>query len=1191
MTDRVGERLGNYHLLRLLGRGGFAEVYLGEHVSLKTYAALKLLRTQLAHEDAEDFLLEAQKLARLNHPHIMRVLDFAVQEGTPFLVMEYAPGGTLRMRHRKERQLPLETIVGYVSQIASALQYAHDHRLIHRDVKPENMLLGSRQEVLLSDFGLAIFASHTHPYSTLELPQQMAGTSLYLAPEQLSGRPHPQSDQYALGIVVYEWLTGKLPFHGTLLEVAMQHLSLAPPSLREHVPDLAPAIEEVVMRTLAKEPLQRFASVHDFASALQHAAQKGRPLHSTLLSASEPAASMQKSSFSEPKSTASFASFQEPEEQNQPESEPMWNMPTFPTPFIGREQEVASLCAMLRQAEVRLLTLVGMGGIGKTRLGVEVATQLRAHFADGVCFVGLAPVSNPDLVVSTIADALRIRAMPGRPLGEQVRAELARKQVLLLLDNFEQVAEAASIVEELLLACSHLSVLITSRAVLHLQAEHLFPVHPLALPDLSHPPSYEVLIHSPAILLFQQRARAVLPTFHLTSENVQTIAEICVRLNGLPLAIELAAARIRLLPPQALLSRLTSRLQVLTGGARTLPPRQQTLRKTLQWSYDLLSPQEQQLFRRLSVFVSSYSLEIVEALYHELGDQTSDVLNSMASLLDNSFIQQDEQTGNTLRFLMLETVREYGLECLRESGEGERCQFAHAEYYLTLAERAEPHLRGGSQQLRWLTVLTEEQENLRAALQWVVEHEETERALRLSGATWWYWFMRSSYDEALHWLEASLMLPDTGERTTARAQVLAATGFLIGVLRGDVTKACPLLEESMALYQERGDRRGYAHALQFFASMYEVQGDYRTARTLGEQAVDLCRALGDDWKVAFGLNDLARVTWALGDAEAAAALWQECIALGRKIGERWGLPRPLAALATLLVAQGDYVQALELAQEGLAIAQEMGDMETLMSLLALQVEGLMRQDDVQAVHLVQEGLASAREMGDQERISIFLRLMGDIAQNQGNLKQATDSYRESLTLALQPARMKELVGRCLLGLAKIAKTEKRFQRAAHLFGAAEPWLNVNVSLSPIERAAYASEVAEVQAHLGGEPFAAAWSEGRSLTPEQVLTTPTLPGTPAQDQPQSSRKASPSKSIQATSSTDSARPELLEPLSERELEVLRLMADGQSNSEIARTLFVSMGTVKTHLRHIYGKLDAHTRTQAVARARMYQLLSS
>jgi predicted ATPase/DNA-binding NarL/FixJ family response regulator len=810
---------------------------------------------------------------------------------------------------------------------------------------------------------------------------------------------------------------------------------------------------------------------------------------------------------------------------------------------------------------------VGMGGIGKTRFGVEAATQLRAHFADGVCFVGLVPISNPDLVMSTIADALRIREMPGRPLGEHVRAELGQKHLLLLLDNFEQVAEAASIVEELLLACSHLKVLITSRAVLHLQAEHLFPVHPLALPDLSHPPTYEVLIHSPAITLFQQRARAVLPTFHLTSENVQTIAEICVRLNGLPLAIELAAVRIRLLPPQALLSRLASRLQVLMGGARTLPPRQQTLRKTLQWSYDLLTLEEQQLFRRLSVFVSSYSLETVETLCHELGDQTTDVLNSMASLLDNSLVQQDEQAGNKPRFLMLETVREYGLECLRESGELERCQFAHAEYYLTLAERVEPHLRGGGQQLKWLTVLTQEQENLRTALQWLVEHEETERALRLSGATWWYWFMRSSYHEALHWLEASLTLPDTGERTTARAQMLAATGFLIGDLRGDVTKARTLLEESMALYQERGDRRGYAHALQLFAGVYEIQGDYITARTLDEQGVDLCRALGDDWKVAFGLNDLARVTWAMGDAEAAATLWQECIALCRKIGERWALPRPLSALASLLFAQGDYVQTLKLAQEGLAIAQEMGDMEILMNLLALQAEVLTRQDDVQAVHLAQEGLASARDMGDQDSISIFLRLMGDIAQNQGNLKQATDYYHESLTLALKSARMKELVGRCLIELAKIAKTEKRFQRAARLFGAAEPWLNVNISMFPIERAAYASEVAEVQACLGDESFAAVWTEGRTMPTEQAVAVPEtfVTSPPLPDHP---KVASLSKV-----------PGYPAGLTAREVEVLRLVTQGLTDVQIAERLVISPRTVTTHLTFIYNKLGVPSRTAA------------
>src|SRR2546421_7146117 len=270
-SGREGQQLGNYRLIRLLGRGGFADVYLGQHVHLNSHAAVKILHARLTGEDAQQFVREAQTLAHLSHPPIVRVLDFTIQEYTPFLMMEYAPGGTLRSLHPKATRLPLETVVRYVTQVASALQYAHDQRLVHRDVKPENMLLGSRSQVLLSDFGLAMLAPHTISASTEAMAQPLAGTSPYLAPEQLHGRPRPSSDQYALGVVVYEWLCGAPPFHGSPFEIAMQHLSLPPPPLRERLPDLSPGIEEVVLRALAKEPGQRFASVQDFTAALQRA--------------------------------------------------------------------------------------------------------------------------------------------------------------------------------------------------------------------------------------------------------------------------------------------------------------------------------------------------------------------------------------------------------------------------------------------------------------------------------------------------------------------------------------------------------------------------------------------------------------------------------------------------------------------------------------------------------------------------------------------------------------------------------------------------------------------------------------------------------------------------------------------------------------------------------------------------------
>src|SRR6266568_827031 len=588
MADHMGQQLGNYRLIRLLGQGNFSEVYLGEHIHLNTRAAIKVLHGQLTSDYREGFLSEARTIAHLRHPHIIQVLDFGLEGMTPFLVMDYAPNGTLRQCHPTGTLLSLDTVVTYVTQVAQALQYAHQEKLIHRDVKPENMLLGRTNEVLLSDFGIAIIVQT----SRSQHPQDAAGSIAYMAPEQIQAHPSPASDQYALGIVVYEWLSGDCPFQGSLTEIAIKHALTPPPSLCEKVPTIPPAIEHVVLKALAKDPKERFASVRAFASALEEAVKvesSGRTLFPFV---SDP--SGEHPAEAELRSDQLHVRF--------------YNLPAQLTSLIGRAHELQALCTLLRQAEVRLVTLTGTGGVGKTRLSLQVATDLLDDFADGVCFVSLASISNPDLVTATIAQTLGIQEAGEQSVAELLHAYVRDKRLLLLLDNFEQIAEAAPRLVDLLVGCPGLKILVTSRAVLHIRGEHEFPVPPLALPDLTHLPEGEALAQYAAVALFLECAQTARPDLQLTPANTRTIAEICVRLDGLPLAIELAAARIKLLSPQALLARLEHRLQVLTSGARDVPVRQQTLRNTLAWSYDLLDAQEQRLFRRLSVFVGGYTL-------------------------------------------------------------------------------------------------------------------------------------------------------------------------------------------------------------------------------------------------------------------------------------------------------------------------------------------------------------------------------------------------------------------------------------------------------------------------------------------------------------------------------------------------------------------------------------------------------
>jgi predicted ATPase/class 3 adenylate cyclase len=542
------------------------------------------------------------------------------------------------------------------------------------------------------------------------------------------------------------------------------------------------------------------------------------------------------------------------------------NLPIQPTPLLGRESEVAEITDLLRSEDVRSLTLTGTGGTGKTRLALQSAAELIDEFEDGVFFVALAPISDSGLVASTVAGTLSVSESAGRALEEDLRDYLSNKELLLILDNFEQVVDAAPLVGELLSGCPGLKVLATSRTPLRIYGEHEYAVRPLEVVDPGHLPPIETLRQNEAIRLFTERAHAAKTDFSLTNENAPAVAEICARLDGLPLAIELAAARMKLLSPQAICSRLGDPLKFLTGGARDLPERQRTLRGAIAWSHALLDEGEQALFARLSVFSGGCALEAVEAICDAEGDLSIDVLEGLSSLVDKSILRQEERVEEEPRFAMLETLREYARERLEASGNAEKTRRLHAGYFLALAERGESKRRE-PEEAAWLEHLDVEHDNMRAALSWTLESEEAELGLRLAGTLWRFWWMRGHYDEGRRWLEEALA--KDGGAPVARTKALEAVGWLADD-QGDIDRAVAAAEEGLRISaRAQIPSRVTASFLRMLGSAAYVRGDHDQAARLYEDSLTLSREAGDERSVASSLLQLGNVSGDRGDHEEA----------------------------------------------------------------------------------------------------------------------------------------------------------------------------------------------------------------------------------------------------------------------------------------------------------------------------------
>jgi len=1007
-------RVGAYDALSLMGRGGMGEVYEAYDTRLGRKVALKLLRSTLTSnpEAVRRFEQEARAASSLNHPNIVTVYEIGDMDGRRFLAMELVEGHSLASL--VGRSMGVGAVARIGAQLARALSVAHAAGIVHRDIKPENIMVRADGYVKLLDFGLArLVPQMTAARRRADAPTEVGtilGTPRYMAPEQARGEMATgASDVFSLGVVLFELASGVHPFEA---EGALTANAAPPP--RPRLPEMPP-LERLLLGMLEIHPAARPPVGAVAAELTKLAVAVSQPIELGALTAA----------------------------RDEPRTH---NLPPQRTPLIGRAAEIEDVKARLLDPGVRLLTLTGPGGTGKTRLAIHVATDLVPCFEGGVSFVDLAPITEPELVAFTVARALGVSDTGDRLLVSVLGEHLnARGPTLLLIDNFEQVSAAAGIVRELIDASSAVTALVTSRHALRIYGEQELPVAPLPLPEPGDAPSPAALIECPSVALFVQRAAAVRPDFTLTARNAHAVADICRQLDGLPLAIELAAARIKILPPTELLGRLERRLELLTGGARDLPERQQTLRRTITWSYDLLTPAEQMLFRRLAVFVGGCTLEAVEAVCNTREDLGVDVLQGVASLVDNSLLAQRVSEEAAPRFFMLETFREYARDKLLHSGDADDAARAHAAYMLVLAEEV-PLALNPPEREPWLRTCDAEHGNIRAAFLYLIGGGHVEWALRLAAAIFRFWEQRELVTEGRETLARVLAMSGAEQPTPLRARVLYGASVLADV-HGDLATAEAYSQEACDIYRHVGDMRGVAAALTAWAWQAQHGGRYAEATARHAETVALWKELGDTTAVDLARFNVAIAAKGQGDVALARGIFEDLCASAEARRDPRAVASALNGLGDLAAAQTDYETARRYHQRSLATFRQIDDRWGIAQVLADIADVDLHTGDHAAAHrALLEALGSFRALGHQRGI----------------------------------ARQLDRLSWC-------ASREHRHEAAVRLAGAATATRQrIGAPIKPSERARIDEALAHARAHMHPASYDAAWRTGHTATLDSLL---------------------------------------------------------------------------------------------------------
>ncbi|MDK2982410.1 MAG: hypothetical protein PWQ55_2757 [Chloroflexota bacterium] len=1084
-AQMIGQTLNQrYRLDRELGRGGMGAVFQGYDTLLNRVVAVKLLiAAQLDEQARSDLLAEARAVAQLNHPNIVSVYDAGESEGVPFVVMEFMPGTSLH----EEPPQGVEASVQAALQICAALQEAHQHGIIHRDLKPENVIEAGNGLLKLSDFGLARSLDEN-----LSPDSALSGTLAYLSPEQAMGQPlDGRTDLYALGVMLYEFTTGQLPFQADdPLALVSLHLHQDPLPPADLAPDLPEPLQAIILRLMAKDPQARYDS----------AAQVEKALQETLS-----------------------------EQQYAAHARVLHNIPLDLTSFIGRENEVAQVRELMRAN--RLLTLTGVGGTGKTRLALQAARGLLDDFRDGVWVVELSTIFEPEQVLRTISGTLDIRIPGNRSLMEALQDYLRPRQLLLVLDNCEHLITACSAAAGQLLAnCPDLKILATSRESLGLNGERNFHVPSMHLPEKNTGLTQEDVWQIESMQLFRDRALSVKPDFQPDDSQTRAAARICARLDGIPLAIELAAARVRVMPVEEIADRLSDRFRLLTGGSRTAMPRQQTLEALIDWSYDLLTEQEKVLLRRLSIFTGGWTLSMAEAVCADEQLDKVEILDILTRLVDKSLVNSDTRRDEA-RFAMLETIRQYARNKLIQSGESGQLRDRHLRTFARFSEKVALQL-WQTDQVQWMDRLEEEHDNIRAALEWSLcegcAKEHVMLGVRLAVNIFLFWLVRGYWSESLDWmrkLRAHPKIQDAQEPEVIR--LVYSIGFIIKEM-GDLHAARDSFEQALTMARAAQDQRsqGYAllglgevammerflepakayidESLTIFRALNEPlglaltlsrkgglasdsKGDYEEAKKYYQENLKICRDVGHILGIAGTLMALGRIEMYHGDAEIGRGYLQESLSIFRESRDKSGIAGALSAIGYADLYADNLESSRESYEEVLRINRELRSSPGIGSaLIALGEIHRWQGNYDTAREYYEEALELNADLGQVGIVIVVGHNLGYVAKQQNDLPQALVYFRRSLRLAYERG-VKRFIYYCLMGIAGVYSQQERWEDSLRLFGASEALSQQNTyTLDPVDQVEVRRSLEKIEKEVPPERRTQLRAEGSQLSLEQAI---------------------------------------------------------------------------------------------------------